>query len=210
MNTINKSRMVHLCFLGSKGERYWFVKTDQKFNQTTGQWVTVPIADDDPAKSVPMSFEYAQICVDRWQKRPLNLDVRITLEPGDQADFIDPAKSDLLIPFPHEDCLVTVDADGNLLDSLDAPCVYRVRAVHTTKGPMFCLRFESPELQAQAQFSSLEEGPEMAVARAIERGYHQWEKPLPNPTLEARRAEQAAAQARVTKQIYGLRPGSRG
>ena len=202
---IDKSRKVHLCFLNSYKQRSWFVKTDRRFDRKTGQSTTWPFVSDDPHDSVSITYEYAEISRRLWRDEPFNLNVRIALEPNQSAEFVDPDPKVDSLPWEHEDYFITTDETGQPSDSVDAPFGYNVKAVHTVNGAMFCLRFETPILQNQSQFSTFQEGPTVAVLRALERGFCKVERPKPNPHIEAKRreAERQTQQARVPR----LRPG---
>ena len=198
LNTLSSNALVHLVF-EQNGKRSWFNRTDRTFNAATGVWTTIPVIGSEPSESNPVTLEMAVVCQRRW--RELGIGCRIAKETnGPYLDDPDPRTNDVPTS-PHRDVFITVDEQGNLFDSLDAPCVYFVRAVNTVNGPMFCLRFENSLLREQAQFSTLREGPEVAIERAIARGYNKIEPPRPNPFLEARRQEaqrqaQRAANAR--------------
>jgi hypothetical protein len=156
---------------------------------------------------VPITYEFAIVAHRRWRDE-LGLNFRLALEPN--GELIDEnIVSRPAGPWPHEDVLVTVDAGGNLFDSPNATHVYLVRAVRTTEGPMFCLRFETAVLQHQAQFSTIAEGPQVAVERAIARGYHKLEKPRPNPHLQARQREAELRAAQSLRPAQHIRPGDR-
>lgn len=206
LNTVSSDCLVHVVF-EENGKRRWFHHTDRRYDAGSGRWTTTPVVDDDPRGSSPMKLSFAVIAQSRW--KDIGIECRFALEPN--GPFIDPdLKSDIAVSWPHVDALVTVDADGNLVDSPDASHVYRVRAVRTTEGPKFCLRFENPILQNQSQFSTLAEGPEVAVRRAIDRGYTKLEKPQVNPWLEKRQQEaQRQAQRVANARFANLRPGDR-
>jgi hypothetical protein len=206
LNTLSADRLVHV-IIEQNGKRTWFHHTDRRRDDRTGQFHTLPIVDDDPRGSSSMSLAMALVSQRRW--RELGIECRLCLEPN--GPYIDPdPKATEALPWPHKNALISVDEQGNILDSPDAPCVYLVRAVNTPNGPMFCLRFEAGVLQNQAQFSTLQEGPEIAVRRAIEKGYNRLEKPQPNPYVEIRRreAERRAAE-QATRLPNNLRPGDR-
>jgi hypothetical protein len=207
LNSLSSNTLVHLVF-EQNGKRFWFNRTDRKYDAATGVWMTIPVIGSEPRESNPVTLEMAVVCQRRW--RETGIECRIAKEAnGPYIDDPDP-KNDQVLARPHKDVFITVDEQGNLFDSLDAPCVYLVRAVNTVNGPMFCLRFENPILQHQAQFSSLEEGPEVAVQRAIGRGYTKFELPKPNPYLEARRQEaQRAGEHATNARFTNLRPGDR-
>jgi hypothetical protein len=208
MNAVSAGTLVHLIFIDpTSHKKSWFVRTDRR--QTVSKvYQTWPLVDDDPRQSKPVTYDFAIVAQRRWREE-LNLVFRLSLEPNGKfidEEIIPPPTG----PWPHQDALVTVDAEGNLFDSPDATHVFLVRAVRTPQGPMFCLRFETGILQNQSQYSTIQEGPEGAVRKAIERGFTKIERPRPNPYLESRRREaerQAAQQA--GQKIPNLRPGDR-
>jgi hypothetical protein len=204
LTSLSKTTRVHLVFLNPDGSRVFFVRTDQRLNSKKGVYETWPLANTDPHQSRPMALEMAVVAQSRF--RALGLTVRMALDPN--RDFID---QDTVVtpqgPWPHADVLVTVDEQGNLCDSLDAPCVYLVRAVFTPNGPRFCLRFENGLLQNQPIFVTVAEGPEVAVRIAIERGFTKLEKPLPNPYLERRRQQAERQAAEATRPKFRIRVG---
>jgi len=196
-------RLVHV-IIEQNGKRTWFNRTDRVQDHKTRRWFTVPVVDPEPSGSKPMRHDLALVAQHRWRDE-LNLVVRLALEPN--GPYIDELPTMSLLPWKHQNYLVTVDRDGRPLDSLDAPCVYDVIATHTPSGRMFVLRFNHPDLQNQPVFSTFEEGPEVAVARAFEKGYTKLEPPQPNPYLEARRQEAARQAAEAARPKVRYRVG---
>jgi hypothetical protein len=205
-NAVAADRLVHV-IVEQGGRRTFFHHTERVQDDKTKQWFTVPVVDDDPAGSKPMRFDIALVCKRRWTDE-LGLAVRLALDTT--GPYIDEYPGMNMLPWEHRDYLVSVDRDGKPFDSFDAPCVYRVIATHTPSGKMFCLRFNHANLQNQAVYATLEEGPETCVARAFERGFTKLEPPQVNPYLEVRRQEAARQEAEQAKRIPGLRPGDIG
>jgi hypothetical protein len=206
---IDKSRLVHVVFVNPDGKKMWFVKTDRRIDPKSGQAFTLPVIDDDPHNSVPMTFEYADVSKRLWSNPPFNLNVRLALAAGPTAEFIDTGDE----PSPtgsweHRDHFVHCDETGALVDSLDSSHVFLVRAVHTPEGKMFCLRADQPSLTHPSVFSTLAEGPRFCVEKCFALGFSH--TPQVNPHLEARRQEaQRQAQRAANARYANVRPGDR-
>src|SRR5579872_4063432 len=111
--SIDKSRLVHVVFVNPNGTKLWFVKTDRRIDPKTGQAFTLPVADDDPHNSVPMTFEFADVSKRLWSNPPFNLNVRLALAAGPIAEFIDDGSpSSPSVSWEFRDYLVSCDADG--------------------------------------------------------------------------------------------------
>lgn len=86
MNDISADRLVHVVFLFPDGRRVWFSHTDRRQHPKTFQWITQPIADDDPRKSRPMRYDVAFMAAKRWREE-FGYNVRLALEQF--GEFID-------------------------------------------------------------------------------------------------------------------------
>lgn len=202
--TLSSGTLVHVVF-EHDGQRRWFNHTDRKRDDRTGAWYTLPVVGTEAHESERMTLEMALVSQRRWKE--IGIECRLALEPN--GEFID---SDLKIenpPWEHKNYLVTCDENGLPSESLDAPFAYPIKAVHTVNGRAFVLKFETAILQNQSQFSSFEEGPEMCLRRAFDRGLTKLEPPKPNPHLEARRIEAQRQANQQATSIPGLRPGDR-
>ena len=208
LNTLSSGTLVHLVF-EQNGKRSWFNRTDRKYDQKTGVWSTVPLVGTEPRESVPMRLDWAIVAQKRWREE-LGFIFRITLEANQTSPFVDPDPNGAPTSrWQHVNYDVTCDVDGRPSESPDAPYAYKVLAVHSVRGKEFVLKFETPILQNQAQFATLDEGPEAPVWKAYERGYCKIEPPKVNPHLEARRREAARVAAQQVSRIPNLRPGDR-
>jgi len=201
---LSSSTLVHIVF-EHDGQRRWFNHTDRKRDDRTGSWYTLPVVGTEAHESKPMTLEMALISQRRW--RELGMECRLALEPT--GEFIDSDSKIENPPWEHTNYLVTCDENGLPSESLDAQFVYNIKAVRTVNGRAFVLKFETPILQNQSQFSDFEEGPEMCVRRAFDRGLTKLEPPKPNPHLEARRLETERRAAQATRLPNNLRPGDR-
>ena len=207
---IDKSRMVHVVFLNPNGSRSYFVKTDRRFDRSTGQSTTWPLVDTDPRNSVSMTYELAQISKRLWSNHPFNLNVRLALEAGPKVEFIDESSAmPSSVPWEFRDYLITCTVEGQPLDGLDAPYCLQVRAVTTPQGRQFCLRAENPNLNQPSVFSTFEEGPEHCVAKAWDLGFRGYPVVV-NPMIEQKRQESARqAQQAANARFANVRPGDR-
>jgi hypothetical protein len=203
LNTLSADRLVHLIF-EQNGQRTFFNRTDRKRDDGTGIWYTIPVVGTEARESNPMTLEMALISQRRW--KAIGIECRFVLEPNGPLVDAGPKSEDSL-PWPHADVLVTCDEQGNLFDSIDAPCVFLIRAVNTPQGKMFCLRSDHPSLAEPSVFATLEEGPEHCVEKARSLGFRH--KPIVNPYLESRRIEAERRGTRSQRPVQYIRPGDR-
>ena len=207
---IDKSRLVHVAFIAPDGRRSWFVRTDRRLDPSTGQSATWPVADTEPRNSVSMTYEFAQVSKRLWSNPPFSLNVRLSLDAGPSAEFIDEGNGlSSAVPWEFRDYLVTCTSEGESLDSLDSPSCLKVRAVNTPEGRKFVLRAENPSLSQPSVFSTFAEGPEYCVAKAWDLGYRGYPVVV-NPEIERRRVEaEIKAQRAANAQPKNIRPGDR-
>jgi hypothetical protein len=207
---IDRKRLIHVVFIAPDGSRSYFVRTDRRFDSKTGQSVTWPLVDTEPRNSVSMIYEFAEVSKKLWSGPPFNLTVRLALEAGPNADFVDEGNgSPSSVPWQFKDYLVTCTAEGEPLDSLDAPYCLKVRAVNTPDGRKFVLRAENPSLTQPSVFSTFDEGPEYCVAKAWDLGYRNYPV-IANPQIEQRRQEaERQAQREASARFGTIRPGDR-
>src|SRR6266404_2016452 len=84
LNSLSPDRLVHV-IIEQNGKRAWFHHTDRRRDDHTGVWYTLPVVDDDPRESKPMTLQMALVCQQRW--KDLGIACRFALEPN--GEFID-------------------------------------------------------------------------------------------------------------------------
>ena len=210
---IDKSRLVHVAFIAPDGRRSWFVRTDRRLDPSTGQSTTWPLVDTEPRNSQTITYEFGEVSKRLWSSPPFSLNVRLTLEAGPNTEFIDEGNgSSPSVPagaWEFKDYLVTCHETGEPLDSFDAPCVLRIRAVLTPEGKKFCLRADNPSLTSPSVFETFERGPEAVVEKAWSLGFRGYST-ITNPMIERRKVEdEIKKQQAANAHLVNIRPGDR-
>ena len=176
MDNIASTTRVHVWFLHpADGRRVWVTSVENQFDKKLNRLVLRPNIDDDPAKSRPVTFEFAVRMRERF----------IDLGPVYAAHFsLDPTGPEVGVSagyFSGDDNRVPMQFRG----------LIAVPGTHVSRGKVWYCRFPNSAIESTCGSS-----PEEAVNKVYERGpeavklAEQAPPPIPEPQPEAPKVNQ--------------------